>query len=360
MRCLADCLNLHGRLITAIRYTSVHYWELACADIGGNSLAGGNFKEERKVMNGKLLGILALCVTTLAGCVSSGGERKIIVDSYTTPREYQKIQGLLERTQNASASEALLSIGIDPEVRGKSRKKGSKLLRKALVTQLKTYLTQTNFISIYPLFEEAPVKLTISILDYQYHRKKNELSASLDVSYSLSMGAIEYYTKSYAEQVERYAKSAQGLPGVNEVVQEMSEQTAKRFVQDLSPVKTKQLRELKPFPSGLEHLTEFMRSRNYDAAIAAMEGFPGQRDAEYFYNLAVIYEAAAAQREDIDLLQNASDYYASSMALGGSGDKIIAASFARFDKYYRLFSDVLKQRRANQQYNQKLNRSLGL
>ena len=91
-----------------------------------------------------------------------------------------------------------------------------------------------------------------------------------------------------------------------------------------------------------------------------MEEYRGKKDADYFYNLAVIYEAAAAKNENTEDLERAYDNYATAMQLSGGNDAMITKAQARFDAYYRLFEKVVEQRRANTKLEKKLQKEYGV
>ncbi len=298
-------------------------------------------------------GIVALVL--VGGC---GASKKVIVDSYTPPREYQKVKGLLQQEGISADVGKVLSIGIDPEVRGTSTV--SPQLGKLLISDLKTYITQTNFISLYPIYEEAPVKLNMEVLEYSFIRNGGHIDASLNVNFSLGKEMTEYFSKSYIKTAKRFSKSEQMLPGEAEIMHYLSNHIAKRFVQDLSPLKTKQLREFKPFPGGLESVMGYVQNKNYESAIDLMENYSGERKADYFYNLAILYEAVAAKNEDLQKLESAYDNYDTAMMLSGGNDEMIVKSKARFDTYYRLFSKVSKQRKANEELEKKLQKEYGV
>lgn len=301
------------------------------------------------------IGCALAALVLLGGCVAS---KKVIVDSYTPPSEYQKVKGLLEREGSDSDEGRVLSIGIDPEVRGGGS--ATPQIAKLLLSDLKTYITQTNFISLYPLYEEAPIKLNMEILEYRFVRSGGHIDAYLNVNFSLSRALSEQFSKSYDKSAKRFSKSEQTLPGEPEIMQYLVDHVAKRFIQDLSPLRTKQLREFKPFPAGLESVMGYVQNKNYEGAIETMERYQGTRSADYYYNLAVIYEAVAAKNEDIQKLESAYDNYDTAMMLSGGSDEMIVKSKARFETYYRLFFKVSKQRKANERLEKRLEKEYGV
>ena len=235
-----------------------------------------------------------------------------------------------------------------------------KSLQKMLVADVKEKITETNFITLHPLYDLSAIGLNMEIMDYKFDRGPNDISAMLRVNFVINRGVTEYYAKTYSAKEIRYSKSGQGLPEKGEILSLMSMQCAKSFIKDISPLKTRQLREFKSMPGELEYVLDFAMRKNYEGAIKAMENYNGDKDMEFYYNLAVLYEALASEREDLILLKKANEYYEQSMAKGGTKDEVVISAKARFDNFYRLLSRVLNQESANVELEKKMQEEFGI
>jgi len=112
----------------------------------------------------------------------------------------------------------------------------------------------------------------------------------------------------------------------------------KYFISDISPLKTYQMREFKPLPSELQAVIAYAKRKNYKGAISLMEAYKGDKDANYYYNLAILYEAMASTTEDIKYLKLAQKNYNEAILKGGGDDKTILDAKVRFDKFFDLGS----------------------
>jgi len=291
---------------------------------------------------------IAIFICFFSACAG----KKIIIDCYSAPKEYKKIEGL-RSDFNSAKKFKFLSIAIYPKIESQIRGRDIITLEKLLISDVKEKITELNFITLEPIFETSPNRLNLQIIDYQYrstnNETSNEIECNLVVNFVIRRGATEYYAKSYSAKENRYAKSKQGLPGKDLLLKEMSKQCAASFVKDISPLKTKQLRELKSLPGDIEYVIDYAIIRNYEGAIEAMEKYTGKKDMNFYYNLAVFYEALAGEKENLTLLEKANKNYILAMENGGAKNDLVISSKARFDIFFNLFSKVESQKNDNKE-----------
>lgn len=91
--------------------------------------------------------------------------------------------------------------------------------------------------------------------------------------------------------------------------------------------------------------------KNYKGAINAMENYKGNKTMEFYFNLAIYYEALASTQSDLSLLSQASENYDKAMAMGGSTDEIVIKAKAKFDNFYELIKAIDEQKKSNQNAN---------
>ena len=287
--------------------------------------------------------ILMLTVIALLLSACGAGGNKIVIPSYTAPKEASKLSKIETRDEFISDS-AYLALFLNPDVEG--AKEANPKLELMLIDSVKASLTQTNFVALDPM--EDGVTLSMRVLNYEYKMQGNKVSSTLEVAFTLSRATEEFLVKSYVSRKNRQSKDISKLPTENELASESAKKVVKDFILDISPTKTSQLREFKPMPNGLEHVITYAKQRNYKKAIKSMNRFKGEKDLNYHYNLAVLYEAEASTTENLKLLEKASEHYDSAMSMGGINDKTIVSAVGRFDKFYELLSKTKKLRSANQ------------
>ena len=288
----------------------------------------------------------------LNGCAST----KIVIPSYTAPLEFKKISEI------ESGGEALegsyLTLAIDPVVSGEGIKDKSSL-GKNLISSMKGGITQTNFITLYPIFDDAYVQLNIKIMSYSFVKTDTDINSELQVTFTITKGVTEYLSKTYSAAIKRYSSTPSLLPSKNQIIQDISKRVADDFIADITPVKTNQLREFKSMPSELDYILTYAKRGNFESAIADMEAYQDDKSVDFYYNLAVLYEAFGSQTGDIKLFAKADDSYRQAMQLGGSDDNLIINTRARFDNFFRMFKMTEKQRKTNQTLANDLNDMYG-
>ena len=282
-------------------------------------------------------------VVLLSGCGASGA--KIVIPSYTAPKEASKLSKIETKDEFISDG-TYLAIWLDPEVKGV--KKTNPKLQGMLIDSVKEKFTQTNFITIDPLGDENGVALSMKVSNYDYKRDGNKVHLALEVTFILSRATDEFLVKKYRARKNRQSRDATKLPTQNELASQAVNKVVKYFISDISPLKTSQLREFKSLPKDLDPVITYAKRKNYKGAIKLMNYYKGRKDMNYYYDLAILYEAEASEKENLRLLKLADDNYEKAMSLGGINDKLIVDAKARFDNFYELLNKTKKQDKANQ------------
>ena len=90
-----------------------------------------------------------------------------------------------------------------------------------------------------------------------------------------------------------------------------------------------------------------------------MEKYKCKRDMNFYYDLAILYEAQASVSEDLSGLDSANDNYNMALSRGGAKDELILSAKARFDNFYELLEKTKKQDASNQGLIKNRNGELG-
>ena len=296
----------------------------------------------------KKIDFLILYLVSILFIVGCNEGPKIVIPSYTAPKEVSKLSKIKTKDEFLSKG-AYLAIWINPDVLNAN--KTNPKLKEFFIQNIKSKITQTNFIALDPLGSDDGVALTINILDYKFIKDKNTEKLFLEASFTLSRGANEFLVKTYNTKKIRSSKNPSMLPDENVLASDAAKELVKYFISDISPLKTYQTREFKPLPDELKFVIEYAKRKNYDGAIKAMRKYEithkDNMDKDFYYNLAILYEAKASQNEDLKQLSFANRYYELSFQKGGYEDKVITDAKARFDNFYKLLNQVKKQEEEN-------------
>lgn len=284
----------------------------------------------------------SLSALLITGCATGA---KITIPSYSPPREEAKIKKMVTKDDEIPEG-AYLAIAINPDVL--NIKRTIPKMKNYLIDNIKAKLTQTNFIALNPIAGENDVVLIMSINNYQYKSTANKRSVELEVSFTLSRAAEEFLSKSYTAVKNRQSKDPLKLPSESELASQAAKNVVEDFVSDISPLKTFQLREFKPLPNDIAYAIDYAKRRNYNGAIRAMEKYKGTRDMNFYYDLAILYEAQASMTENLSGLEKADEYYNMALSRGGSKDELVISAKARFDNFYELLEKTKSQDAKNQ------------
>jgi tetratricopeptide (TPR) repeat protein len=292
------------------------------------------------------------------GCFS---KKKIVIGGFTAPKEQSKVEGMIGSGEVSKDGKYLL-LAINPEINfGKFQ--NAKSLEPLLVAETKSAITETNFISLHPIYDVSKIALNMSIVSFTTTSSETSRKVELGVSFNITKGVSEYYTKVYSVKEKRFSKSAQTLPTLESIFEKVAKKVVKKFIKDISPMKTSQLREVKDFPSEISHLESYLDSGNYEAVVSGMEQFQKrsgeEQDLDFYYNLAIFYEALASQKEDFSLLEKAKINYDKALSLDNS-DEVLLETKSKFDKFYNLVKSINRQNSANSQKERELEEDFGV
>jgi len=294
-------------------------------------------------MKKKVLFFILLSIVFLfSGC---GTGAKIVIPSYTAPKEVAKLSKIETKDEFISDG-AYLAVWLNPDVKG--AKETNAKLETMLIDSVKARFTETNFVTIDPLGDEKGVALSMKVSNYNYTKTGNKISLALEVTFILSRDTDEFLVKTYRERKNRQARDVSKLPSENELASSAVSKVVKFFISDISPLKTNQLREFKSLPTELSAVITYAKRKNYKGAIKLMTNHKGEKDMNYYYDLAILYEAEASVNEDLKLLKFAELNYEKAMSLGGIDDELVVSAKARFDTFYELLSKTKQQDKANQ------------
>jgi len=295
---------------------------------------------------------VSLSVLLISGCSNA----KIVIPSYSPPKEYKKLSEI--ESGGDMREGTYMAIAINPEIAGESSR-DKKKIDAILINAVKQGLTETNFITIYPIFDTANVALNMEVISYEYERSTNNINADMQVAFTITKGVTEYISKTYSSKAMRYSSNPALLPSKSKILLDLGEEVTKKFISDITPLKTRQLREFKSMPGELDYIITYAKRGNFESAVEDMENFDGQKDANYYYNLAVLYEGLGSKTGKIQVFEKAKKAYSKAMLKGGSKDELVVNAKARFDNFYRLFQMTQKQKDKNKSLSDELDDMYG-
>jgi len=297
--------------------------------------------------------ILSAAAIFITGC---GAGAKITIPSYSPPREEAKIKKMITQDDKIPGG-AYLAITVNPKILHLER--AIPKVKDYLVDSIKTKLTQTNFIALNPIAGENDVMLIMNVENYNYKATSSTRLVDLAINFTLSRGAEEFLSQTYKKTKNRESADERNLPSESVLASQAVNDVVEDFIADISPLKTFQLREFKSLPDDIAYVIDYAQSRNYKGAIKAMEKYKGDRNMNFYYDLAILYEAQASVSEDLSGLDNANDNYNMALSRGGSKDELVLSAKARFDNFYELLEKTKKQDKNNQGLIKNRNGELG-
>jgi len=286
-----------------------------------------------------VLGTMAL-VLNMTGC----GPAKLLMDTYSPPKKEKEVKKMLESSDSKSGFLELEIVNTVVKAKGV---KSDKEFDAKLLASLKKFITQTNFISINTVEMQSAMSLDMKVITYDYTQTATSIKGSIAVEFNIRKEGTIFYTQDYKYSINRHSKS--GFQGVSKgsILAQASDFLAKKLIKDISPIATQKLVALKSLPSELEYTISYARTGNFEGAIKGMKKYKGEKTEEYYFDLAVYYEALASKTDSIELLTKADEYYEEAMRLSEGKDEEIVAGKAKFDNYYRIIKKVADQKRAN-------------
>ena len=297
------------------------------------------------VLRKSYIGALVLSAVLLSGC----GKSQLLLNTYVPPNKPKEVAQMLE---SDDATSGFLEIEIvDHILKGDGIKSDSSFENK-LVSSLKKFVTQTNFISISEVKDKSNLSLDMKVVVFDYKESQNATNGIIAVEFNIRKEGTTFYTQGYEYKINRYSKAGrQALPSKAQLLSEASDYLAKKLIKDISPIASLKLVELKPFASDLAAAETFTNSKNFESAIKTMKAYKGEKDESYYFNLAVLCEALAAKSDKMELLAKANEYYEKAMQLSEGGDEIITKGKAKFDRYYQIIKKVADQKAKNAEKN---------
>ncbi len=291
----------------------------------------------------KSLSVLAFIAVAfnITGC----GPTKLLMDTYSPPHKQKEVKEMLASGESSSG---YLDLEIFHKVQKADGVKSDKSFDNKLLSSLKKFITQTNFISINSVSDQSSLSLDMKVLIFDYKQTSNRINGVISVEFNIRKEGQVFYTQNYKYSISRYSKSGtQGLPTKGEILAQASDYLAKKLIKDISPIATQKLVALKSLPSELEYTVSYARGGNFEGAIKGMKKYKGEKTAEYYFNLAVYYEAHASKTDSVELLTKADEYYEQAMVLSEGKDEEIVKGKLKFDNYYSIIKKVADQKRAN-------------
>lgn len=292
-----------------------------------------------------ILGV-AFNFTACTPSPSPSDPHNVVINAYVPPLEERVIRDAMNQS-------GVFSLALDPAVQMAATTQDGSVLQKALVDSMLAALGSENYICIEPVYDWAEVKLRMKVVDYNYkewYDRDNgmyNIQNFLQVSFVLSQSGIDKLTKTYDWEEPRSARNKQQLPSQKVLLSKLAKNVVASFIEDIAPKRTYQMRKLEDFPNELSYVQIFIENKNYQSAVEEMASYMGEKDAEYYYNLAILYEAVASESEKANDMQKAKTCYTRCMQNGGSGNEEMVEAKARFDESFRQFSRLENQRRAN-------------
>jgi len=300
-------------------------------------------KNKKSLLMSSLFG-LSLIFT---GCAKD----QIIMETFSPPKKQQEVKQMLAVSDLSNGFLKLEVVDDIQFITNNNQTKDKVAVANKLLADIKKYITQTNFISISDIADDSQVSLDMKIIRLDYQESGNKISGLVEVEFNIRKGE-PIYTQTYKREIKRQSRAGrQALPSKAEILSEASQYLAKKLIKDISPISTKKLVELKSAPDGLEHTISYAKAGNFKQAIKAMEGFKGDKDEDFYFNLAVFYEALGSKNDNMALFEKAHENYNLAIENGGSDDDIILNGKSKFDKFYEIIQKVAKQKLKNAEAN---------
>ncbi len=271
-------------------------------------------------------------------------EKKLLLETYTSPAKPKVVKNILSAN---SISSGFLEVEIFKDLNYITDKKSDtshKQLAKNLISDMEQLITQTNFIALSKIGNVSPVVIDMKIVQLNLEYISNKLNGLIKVQFNIRKNGSLIYSKTYQTKINRQGDV---LPHRNEILSEASTKLAKKFIKDISPLKTKKLVTIKDLSDKLNPAIVFAEKGDFKNAITIMLKFKDDKDENYYYDLAVFYEALAAKNEDLGLLEKANQNYSKAMELSKGKDKIILDGVTKFNKYYEIVKNISEQKLKN-------------
>ena len=304
-----------------------------------------------KIFKGSLVAMGLASMLLLSGC----GQDQLLLKTYSAPKKPDQVKKMIV---NSDSKDGYINIQIVKDNQYSCKKVSeSKTCFKvvnSLNSDLEKFINQTSFISLNSTDDDAAVSLDSQILELRYTQPTpSDIDAFVKVEYNIrSLEKGQLYSAVYEYSDQRHSRAGkQGLPSKSEILSEATNYLAKKLIKDISPLKTSKLVALKDLPDALKYTVNYAKGKNFKGAIKAMENYKGKKDLAYYFDLAVYYECYASKQDDTKYLVKAEENYEKAMAMGGSEDETVIKGKMKFDNFYSIIKEVIKQKVANAKRN---------
>jgi hypothetical protein len=278
------------------------------------------------------------------------GEEQIVMNTYSPPYAADKVKEMLTKSKNGDAYLVLDLVDDTKFIVNKHNSKDTKTIAHYLVSDIKQLITETNFISLSRVKNdfEIPLSLDMKIVKYSYVDTGDTIKASLSVEFNIRKNSKLIYTKVYNDSVYKHSDvGRQGFPPKSQILATMVKHITKKFMKDITPLKTQKLVTLKPLPDEVKYAITLALAGDFKGAIKLMRSYKGKKDYKYYYDLAIFYEGLATQENDVTYLAEADKYYTKALQGKGSDDEDVIMGKQQFDQLYSLIKEIAKQKLEN-------------
>lgn len=299
------------------------------------------FKVKNSLISLSVVGSIVL----FSGCA----KEQLILKTYNPPKKQEQIKKMIESSESSTGFinlQIVENVNYICEVIGSDRE--SRSMANGLISNLKKFINQTNFISLNQTEDDAAVSLDMQIISLNFAETKNSRELHAKVNFVVRKSGAEFYSEPYSYDSLRKSRAGlQGIASKDEMFNDASEYLAKKLIKDISPVSTRKIVELKDLPDELKYTIKYAKGKNFKGAIKAMEKYKGKKELEYYFNLGVYYEGYATQIDNMALFAKAEENYEKAMVMGGSEDETIVKGKMKFDNFYEIIKKVAQQQAAN-------------
>ena len=292
-----------------------------------------------------------ISLSVIAGIVLFSGcaKEQLILKTYNPPKKQEQVKKMIENSESSTGFinlQIVEDIDYICEVIGGN--KDSRNMANGLISNLKRFINQTNFISLNQTQDDAAVSLDMQILSLNFLETKNSRELHTKVNFVVRKSGVEFYSEPYSyESIRKSRAGLQGIASKSEMFNDASEYLAKKLIKDISPVSTRKIVELKDLPDELQYTIKYAKGKNFKGAIKAMEKYKGEKNFEYYFDLGVYYEGYGSQIDNLAMFAKAQENYEKAMAMGGSEDDTIVKGKMKFDNFYEIIKKVAQQQAAN-------------
>lgn len=293
--------------------------------------------------------LISLSIVASLALFSGCAKDQLILKTYNPPKKQEQVKKMIE---NSDSTIGFINLQVFEDVdyicESIGKDSNSRSMANGLISNVKRFINQTNFISLNQVEDVASVSLDMKITSLRFSETKNSRELHTTVNFVIRKNGAEFYSEPYTYDTLRKSRAGlQGIASKDEILNEASEYLAKKLIKDISPVKTRKLVELKDLPDELAYTIKYAKGKNFKGAIKAMEKYQGEKTLEYYFNLGVYYEGYGSQIDNMAMFAKAEENYEKAMSMGGSEDETIVKGKMKFDNFYEVIKKVAQQQVVN-------------